>query len=134
MKIKAHLVLSLTLCALIAAVAAPAAHAVWPQDHLDQAYDWILDPFVNPANNVWGDGASITVDTDGTVHASTKCGTFTSLLLKESYPAITDQVLKGPHGLDLAVRRRLLQRHSEPESLWRDPVQQARHRGGYPGG
>ena len=98
MKIRMRLALSLTLCALIAAVAAPAAHAAWPQDHLDHAYDWILDPFVNPANNVWGDGASITVDPDGTVHATTKCGTFTTLLLKESYPAITDQVLKDLTG------------------------------------
>lgn len=93
MKMNKRLSLCLTLCALVVAMAAPAAHAAWPQDHLDQAYDWILDPFVDPANNIWGDGASITVDPDGTVHASTKCGTFTTLLLKEAYPVITNQVL-----------------------------------------
>jgi hypothetical protein len=74
---------------------APAAHAFWPDNHVNQAEDWIFDPYVNPANNLWGAPASITVDPDGTVHATSKCGSFTALLLQAAYSgAITEQVVK----------------------------------------
>jgi len=89
----------LILIALAVSAGAPAAHAFWPDNHIDQAEDWIFDPYVNPANNVWGEPASITVDPDGTVHATAKCGSFTALLLKAAYPGtITDSVLSDLTG------------------------------------
>ena len=80
------------LTALAVSAASSAAHASWPDDHLSKAEDWISN--VDPAYDVWGAPASITVEPDGTVHATTKCGSFTALLLKNAYPGvITDQVL-----------------------------------------
>jgi hypothetical protein len=82
------------LMALAIIAGSPAAHAFWPDNHVNQAEDWVFNPYVDPANNVYGSPASITVDPDGTVHATAKCGSFTALLLKAAYPsAITNQVL-----------------------------------------
>jgi hypothetical protein len=93
--------LLMILSALAVGASSPAAHAFWPDNHVNQAQDWIFDPYVNPANNVWGSPASITVDPDGTVHAQTKCGSFTALLLKAAYPGtITDTVLNNLTGFD----------------------------------
>ncbi|MFL6233338.1 MAG: hypothetical protein ACJ76N_09415 [Thermoanaerobaculia bacterium] len=89
----------LLITALVVSAGAHAAHAFWPDNHVNQAEDWIFDPYVNPANNVWGAPASITVDPGGTVHATSKCGSFTALLLKAAYPGvITDSVLSGLTG------------------------------------
>ncbi|HEY4564594.1 MAG TPA: hypothetical protein VIJ36_16540, partial [Thermoanaerobaculia bacterium] len=83
----------LMLSAFAVGICASPAHASWPGNHLSQAEDWIFNPYVDPANNVYGTPASITVDPDGTVHATAKCGSFTALLLKSAYPgAITNQV------------------------------------------
>src|SRR3954452_2109539 len=84
----------LMLSAFAVGICASPAHASWPANHLSKAEDWIFNPYVDPANNVYGSPASITVDPDGTVHATAKCGSFTALLLKNAYPGvITDQVL-----------------------------------------
>ncbi len=84
----------LILAALAVSAASSAAHASWPDNHLTQAWDW-TNPNIDPANNVWGAPASITVDPDGTVHATTKCGSFMALLLEAAYPGvITEQVVK----------------------------------------
>jgi hypothetical protein len=85
---------AVSVLALTVAAATPAAHASWPDHHVQQAEDWIFDPYVDPANNFWGSPASITVDPAGTVHAQAMCGSFTALLLKAAYPGtITDSVL-----------------------------------------
>lgn len=94
MKLTSRFCVLLVVSALAVSAGSPAAHAFWPDNHVNQAQDWIFDPYVNPANNVWGEPAAITVDPDGTVHATAKCGSFTALLLKAAYPsAITNQVL-----------------------------------------
>ncbi|HEX9941359.1 MAG TPA: hypothetical protein VGG03_05035 [Thermoanaerobaculia bacterium] len=82
----------LVLAAFVATATASSADAIWPNDHLNQAEDWIFDPYVDPANNSWDVNPYISVEADG-VHARTKCGSFTALLLKNAYSAITDQVL-----------------------------------------
>lgn len=82
----------LVLVALATIAASSAASAAWPTDHLNQAFDW-NDPLIEMGNNAYGTPASIWVDGSGKVHAVAKCGSFTALLLKASYPAITDDVL-----------------------------------------
>ncbi|HEV7505911.1 MAG TPA: hypothetical protein VGS07_13470 [Thermoanaerobaculia bacterium] len=86
---------------LALAAGTPAAHAaLWPDGHVDQAETWIFNPYIDPANNLWGEPASITVDANGEIlHATAKCGSFTALLLKAAYSGvITDQVLKDLTG------------------------------------
>ncbi len=87
--------LLLAACATLAT--SSAASAAWPTDHLNQAFDW-NDPLIEMANNVYGAPASIWTDGGGKVHATAKCGSFTALLLKASYPAVNDDVLTALTG------------------------------------
>jgi hypothetical protein len=90
----------LMLAALAAGICASPAQAIWPNDHLNQAEDWIFNPYVDPANNVYGSPASITVDPAGNVHATTMCGSFTALLLETAYPGvITGKVVQDLTGV-----------------------------------
>lgn len=82
----------LVLVALATIATSSAVSAAWPTDHLNQAFDW-NDPLIEMANNAYGSPASIWIDGSNKVHAIAKCGSFTALLLKESYPVITDSVL-----------------------------------------
>lgn len=88
---------TLQIAAFAAVATASAASATWPADHLNQAFDW-NDPLIDMANNAYGSPASITTDASGNVHALAKCGSFTALLLKASYAAITDDVLTALTG------------------------------------
>lgn len=79
--------------ALVAAAAfAPSAHALWP-DHVDQARDWVFVPYIEIAYNDYGHPASITTDAAGKLHAFTRCGSFTALLLKAAYPGVIDDTV-----------------------------------------
>lgn len=82
----------LLLTAITILATSSAASATWPADHLNQAFDW-NDPLIEMANNAYGSPASIWIDSNNKVHATAKCGSFTALLLKAAYPAITDSVL-----------------------------------------
>jgi hypothetical protein len=79
--------------ALVAAAAlAPSAHALWP-DHVDQAHDWVFAPYINVNYNDYGQPASIWTDAAGDLHALTRCGSFTALLLKAAYPGVIDDAV-----------------------------------------
>lgn len=81
-------VLSLTAL-LTAATTAPAQAAAWP-DHVTTGQGWV--DTIQADNNAYGPSPNIwTVGTD--LHAETKCGSFTALLLKNTYSDITDTVL-----------------------------------------
>jgi hypothetical protein len=82
----------LVLAAVATIAASSAASAAWPTDHLNQAFDW-NDPLIEMANNAYSSPASIWTDSNNKMHATAKCGSFTALLLKAAYPAITDDVL-----------------------------------------
>jgi hypothetical protein len=85
-----HTVFALTL--LLATSTAQAA--VWP-DHVTKAQTWVNT--IQADNNAYGPAASIwTVGAD--LHAETKCGSFTALLLKNTYSDITDAVLTALTG------------------------------------
>ena len=87
----------LVLVALATIATSSTVSAAWPADHLDQAFDW-NDPLIEMANNAYGTPASIWIDGSNKVHAIAKCGSFTALLLKESYPVITNDVLTALTG------------------------------------
>jgi hypothetical protein len=62
----------------------------WP-GHLNVAAQWVTD--IQPANNFYGSPADVHYS-GGTLHARTKCGSFASQLMVQSYPGvITTQVL-----------------------------------------
>jgi len=89
----------LALAALLAVAAVPASHAaVWP-DHVNLAYDWIFDPYIDINFNSYASNPDIWTDSDGKLHAVTKCGSFTALLLKNAYPGVvTDTELTALTG------------------------------------
>lgn len=97
MRILTALSRPLLFAALATLATTSAASAAWPTDHLNQAFDW-NDPLIEMANNAYGSPASIWIDIDGKVHAVAKCGSFTALLLKASYPDVTDAVLTALTG------------------------------------
>lgn len=79
--------------ALVAAAAfAPSAHALWP-DHVDQAHGWVFVPNIEVNYNDYGHPASIWTDAAGDLHALTRCGSFTALLLKAAYPGVIDDAV-----------------------------------------
>jgi hypothetical protein len=79
---------------LVPAATAPAQAAVWP-DHVTTVQGWVNS--IKADNNAYGSPASIGyVGTD--LNALTKCGSFTALLLKNTYSDITDSVLTALTG------------------------------------
>lgn len=88
MNLKAVLI-ALALGALL--IAAAPLQAAWPADHLAKAQAWVN--VIKADNNDYGDNPDIWLDANGDLHAITKCGSFTALLLKNSYAAATDDVL-----------------------------------------
>jgi hypothetical protein len=81
----------------LAGATAPAAAAVWP-DHLTTADTYLFHPVIKVENNFWGAPASIYVEGPsdphpGDLHATVKCGSFLALLVKNTYPTVTDTVL-----------------------------------------
>jgi hypothetical protein len=81
-----------------AVAAAPVAAASWP-DHVAQAQAWIN--VIKADNNDYGDSPSIGwIGAD--LHARSRCGSFTGLLLQAAYPgAITGTVLNALTGESL---------------------------------
>lgn len=82
--------LSIAFGALLCAAPGFPAQAAWP-DHVATAQGYVNT--IKAENNDYGSPASIwTVGTD--LHALSRCGSFTALLLKNTYPGvITDAVL-----------------------------------------
>jgi hypothetical protein len=96
MRTKSSFLRPLLLAALATVATASIASAAWPADHIDLAEDWIFNPYIDMANNAYGAPASIWTDGSRSLHAITKCGSFTALLLKGAYPGvITDNVLNA---------------------------------------
>lgn len=67
------------------------ALAAWP-DHVDTAAQYVLD--IDAVNNNYASPSFITYS-GGTLYADTVCGTFATLLIKNSYSTVTDSVIKG---------------------------------------
>jgi hypothetical protein len=90
-----HRVGRTTLATALVLLGASAAQAgTWPGDHLTTAYTWVHNPCIEVANNLWGSSPSVYYDANNKLHATTKCGSFTALLLKNGYPGVlTDTVL-----------------------------------------
>jgi hypothetical protein len=93
MNLKSLLIASALGASLIAAAPLQAA---WPADHLAQAQAWVN--VIKADNNDYDENPDIWVDAGGDLHAITKCGSFTALLLKNSYTAVTDAVLTALTG------------------------------------
>jgi hypothetical protein len=93
MNLKAVLI-ALALGALL--IAAAPLQAAWPADHLAKAQAWVN--VIKADNNDYGDNPDIWLDAGGDLHAITKCGSFTALLLKNSYATVTDDVLTALTG------------------------------------
>jgi hypothetical protein len=87
---------ALVLGAFVTAAAAAPAAASWPASHVSQAQGWVN--VIKADNNEYGEPPSIAwVGAD--LHALSKCGSFTALLLKAAYPGvITDTVLSNLTG------------------------------------
>lgn len=78
------------------------ARAAWP-DHVTVADTYVYHPPIKVENNLWGSPAEIYVSgpyslDPGELYATTKCGSFVALLLKNTYPSVTDTVISGLTG------------------------------------
>lgn len=80
------------LAMLLFGVSTTVGHAaVWP-DHVAQAQTYVSQ--IKADNNTYGSPAFIDYDAAGTLQATTKCSSFVTLLLKNTYPGvITDSVV-----------------------------------------
>ncbi len=90
---------ALVLGAFVTAVAAAPAAASWPASHVSQAQAWVN--VIKAENNDYGDSPVIEW-TGADLHARSRCGSFTGLLLQGTYPGvITGTVLNALTGESL---------------------------------
>ncbi len=69
-----------------------------PVHNLAVANQYLTDVLAPKASNIYGTPAMIQYDAAGNITAQTECGSFTSLLLQNSYPAVTGSVIKALTG------------------------------------
>ncbi|WP_338847091.1 hypothetical protein V8J88_00055 [Massilia sp. W12] len=81
---------------LASACATQAATFNWPQAHLQTAANWLGR--ILPENNVYGSPAAISLDANQVLRATSQCGSFMALLLQQSYPQLSADVLQGLTG------------------------------------
>src|SRR5687767_15106638 len=74
---------------------ATSASAAWP-DHVSVAQAWVDE--ILPADNAAGSPSTVWRDGTGVLHATTVCGGFAAVALREGSPTLTTTVLRGLTG------------------------------------
>lgn len=72
-----------------------AADALWG-DHVTKAQQYVND--ILPANNNYGSPAKLEYDSNSVLYATVECGSFTSMLMRNTYSTVTTTVLQDLTG------------------------------------